>query len=403
MAKYNLLEDDDIFKEDDDIFGREEKKEKKDQESAKQEEEFQEEKRSVEEDEDLLDITSVEDEELLSEDEAHEEPDDLLADEEETFEPEIEDFEDEEDESFSEELDTFEKTAAPSFTEVEPETHREEKQPGPETEEYQDEKQDSPNYKPILIAAIALVVLVSAYFAIDYFFLGNGEEQQAQTEQTDEQALTAEQQQQQQLLQQKRAFLGSLNSRSQQTQASVGNVLSLLNNNSARLSILHIYGDEFLFEVYGDDRADLARFNMAIKDKMSVEVVSSTDRPGNGILNVFKGNLAGAGGSSASAQNPELRFSTIKEAEDWLKSISQSRGAQLRGLENQYITKQNEFQKFHVTGQFVGSLSACQALINQISGEGVHFSIYKMSLSSTNQSTYKDANYRLSFVLEVFV
>ena len=204
MAKYNLLEDDDIFDEEDD-FSKPEK--------------------SVDEKTDNIDITI--DDELLETD-----VDDLKTDDELPTGVE---------ESTSDEYNTeqevsiTEEAAEPEFQEYEPEIssapeepqQTEEKEPEKPylTDDYEDEKQAGINYKPIILGAVILLVLFGAYFLIDKFFLS--ETDKGADQQTQQPVKTPEQIRQEQEAAKKKQFLSQL---AGQTQLDINSINSVVQN-----------------------------------------------------------------------------------------------------------------------------------------------------------------------------
>lgn len=395
MAKYNLLEDDDIFDEEDDFS------EKEEAEKPKPEQEPETDKTDnldIDIDDDLF-TTADQDEEISLDEEptAGKSMKKTILDEEQT-EPEISipDSEPEPEQEFQE----FEPVAKESSTPPEQATEKPYL-----TDDYEDEKQSGINYKPILMVVAAITAVVLIYFLVDMYILSDTSESDVAEQKTEQPAKTPEQIRQEQEAARKKEFLGTLDS---ETKANVSNINTILDNvqNTARLSSILLYDESLLLEVFGSDRSELARVNINLKDKMSgktFNIVSSQSRPGpnGGVFGLFKAEVNG--GASGGSQNVNINFNTVADAQNWLKQQSNAQGLRVKDINNHFIADENNFKKFNVEATINGSLTSCRNLLNKLSSDGSQLKINKLSLTAGDQKNFQSKNYQLKLVLEVFV
>ena len=152
MAKYNLLEDDDLFEDEEEDLQLPEDTEN---DSAKPDELTDSDNLDIDIDENLL---NIEDSENLS-DLAFDVDADINIGEEE---PEI---------NIDEPNLLNEEPEAPSGTDIDAQEPERLNKEALITDDYEDEKQAGINYKPIVIVGVIIIILILAYIGIDHFFL----------------------------------------------------------------------------------------------------------------------------------------------------------------------------------------------------------------------------------------
>lgn len=379
MAKYNLLEDDDIFDEEDDLT------ESKSVDGLKEDKHKIDTSGEIEIDEDLLNIESTET--ILDEQELQEDTDSLGEEEA----PPVEEAEKE-------------------LQQPEPTIKTEEEKPVDEkkpflTEDYEDKKQTGINYKPIMIGGAIIIFLLLGYMAVDKWLLSDLPDPVADIEKTDKQTKTAEQIEQEKETQRKAEFISMIAGK---TSADISVVSNAIQNaqGTAKLSSVLLYGESFLFEVFGADRNEVARVSMNLKNNMpanNFEVISSQTRPGTngGVFGLFKGTLSS--GSASGTKNVQPSFNTINDLEKWIKNVSASNNLKVKSLANKYVKEENDFRKFEVVTVLTGSIDACNAFLKKLSSDGSQIKIHKLNLNAIDQKSFHSKKYQLKLILEVFV
>ncbi|KAA3609852.1 MAG: hypothetical protein D8M58_08590 [Calditrichaeota bacterium] len=380
MAKYNLLEDDDIFDEEEDLTEDEPTAALEDKQEIDTSDDI-----DIDIDEDLLNIEST----------------DTILDEQDLQE--------------DIEIDSLEEEVAPPepepvVQELEPEIETEIKQPELEeekpflTDDFEDDKQSGINYKPIVIGGIIVIFLLLGYVALDTWVF-TGSDSAEEVEPTDTQAKTPEQIAQEQQAERKAKFLSQVAGK---TSSDISAVNSAIQNaqSSAKLSSVLLYGESFMFQVFGSDRSEIARVNMGLKENMASNnftVISSQSRPGSngGVFGIFKGTLSSSG--AASSKNVQQNFNTINDLESWINNTTASSGLKVKSLDSKYVKEESDFRKFEVETTITGSIDACNAFLKKMSSDVGQLQIHKLNLNAIDQKTFQSQKYQLKLILEVFV
>jgi len=393
MAKYNLLEDDDLFEDEEDL----QLPEDTENDSAKPDELTDSDNLDIDIDENLL---NIEDSENLS-DLAFDVDADINIGEEE---PEI---------NIDEPNLLNEEPEAPSGTDIDAQEPERLNKEAIITDDYEDEKQAGLNYKPIVIVGVIIIILILAYIGIDHFFLSGpavptlnqqtttGQDGKLQGSQK-EAMIEAKAKQEQK---KKQEFLQNISMENKAKTELTGKVLGALTG-KASLSSLLLYDRSFLFEIFGKSRSDLAKMNVRLKDSAPAarfNVVSSNVRPGSqgGVLSVFKGSVSPSGSSSAGLTKDE-NAKTIDALEGLLRDKAQKAGLKTKGLVNRFEEEQSGFKRFNVEATFEGSLKNTQNFIAYISNSS-QINIHKMQISAKDQKTFNKKKYSISLILKVFI
>jgi len=383
MAKYNLLDDDDIF---------DEKEEAPEQENLL----------NVERDKpsssldptDDIDINIDDDDDILETEPSSSLDDrdfqtdlDITAiDNEQTTEPAAE--------------PEIEDSGSSSFTEYQEEEEKQEYSDAPPfiTDDYEDTKQEGINYKPFIIIFIIIVVLGGIWFALDTFVFTS------ETEVVEEPVKTPEQLQAEKEAAEKAAFLGRIAGKTSSDLNVVSEIINYGKNN-ARVSSILLYKESLLFEVFGKTRDQVAKVNMSLKNNPSglpFEVIGSETRPGSngGVFGLFKTEL----GTSASNKNVnQANFSSVGDFQSWVEQTANTSNIKVTELKNEYLNDEGLFKKFRVETTINGSLDGCSDFLQKLSSGNNQVKIDKLNLTAADQRNFKTAKYLLKLVVEVYV
>lgn len=414
MAKYNLLDDDDIFDDNDDLLKddsdddvsdllEEQPEEVAPSEEARGEKELevQEEKEGddpfdIDIDEDLLNYEPAED---IDESTFSQDVDLDISSEEEPLEPEI---------SIDPDVKAEEETPAET-----------EEKPAPRAIpdlDIEDDKQEGISYKPIVMGISIVIVLILLYVGVDYFFL-SGDSATADAGQTTETtgeapaeankkpAKSAADLERERKEKEKQAYLQTIGAENRARIASVDQIVSATGR-SARLSSVLLYDQSLTFEVFSKNREELARYNIELKRKGSpFKIVSSSSRPGKngGILGVFKvekSSSAGGGQSTAGGKT----FASIKELQGWLSGQAKSAGLRVIKLKNRADSGNSNalFKAYRVEAEMSGSLAAAQKMLAALRGAS-QIKIYKLVETAKDQQNFTGNNYRIQLILQAFI
>jgi len=387
MAKYNLLEDDDLF-DDDDIVPE---KDVEAQSSVGALDETND--LDIEIDEDLLNIEAPE----ADVDSAFDINSDMSAAEEE---PET-------------------NISEPSVLDGIPEQEQRSDPPMPESlstatvmrKDFVDEKQGGLNYKPIIIGGVIIIAIILAIIGIKHYFFSGPSSSTADQETVIDNDVTPEQtadaltkQKAEKAKQQKLEFLNTIFSKNQNKGRLAGQVLNAMGG-SAHLSSLLLYDQSFLFEVFGKTRDNIAKANIRLKSQAPqsrFNVVSSSVRPGSsgGVLSVFKGDVSTQ--NSAATVATTDKFKSISDLENALNSGAKTAGLKTVHLVNHLKSEKSGFQLFEVDADFSGSLKSCTNYISTLKSMP-QIDIHKMRIIAKDQKTFNAKKYEISLILEVFI
>lgn len=413
MAKYNLLEDDDIFDEEFD---------------DKQNDSVEEEKPAAAPEvtlEDELDINL--DDELLQIDEDDE--DDTTTDfqsldiedlelENETIEEEIVNQELQEDDPYSNILDQgLEEPSAEPALEQEPEPTPE-PTPEPEGEEkkekivipddYEDDKQEGVNYKPVILGVAAVLLLIIGYFVIDAYVLNPSVPDMAQNDKeksaTETPKSTAETQKANEA-KKREAFLATVSGPSKQKLNMALDVVSSISGEAALSSML-IYGNSMMFEVFGQSRSDIAKVNMNLKETMpahNFEVIYSNKRSGteDNTMGLFKSEIPdnAAGGSGKAKKS----FSSVGAFQEWVSNNANVNGLKVDRIQNRKTGSKESFTSYEVEAVIKGPKAGCNTLTGKLASDVNQAKINKLNMSAVDQKSFQSDTYQLTLILEIFI
>lgn len=418
MAKYNLLDDDDIFDDNDDLLKDDNDddvsgllQETKDEPLAEEppvEEDAPAEATEATEATDTEDPFDIDiDEDLLNYEPAEEldesafspETDLDITSEEESLEPEI-----------SIDPDAGEEVAAEPVEEEKPAP-----KPIPDLE-IEDEKQEGISYKPIVKGLAVILLLILVYAGVDYFFLSDGTStpESAQVAEQKENAASGTEEAQkksaaeiakEKKVKEKQAYLKTVSSENRARIASVEQVVSATGK-SARLSSVLLYDNSMTFEVFAKNRDDLAKYNINLKRSGSpFKIISSSARPGQngGILGVFKAEKTpqSSGGQAAGTGKT---FNSVKELESWLSGQAKSAGLRVFKLKSRTDSGGNTalFKAYRVEAELSGSLAASKKLLSALKNTS-QVKIYKLVETAKDQQNFSGNRYRIQLILQAFI
>jgi Type II secretion system (T2SS), protein M subtype b len=382
MAKYNLLDDDDIFDEKDDISSDDDLN--IDPEIPNSNAEFSGDiDINIDDGDDLIETepsSSLDDNEFQTDL-------DITAIDNENIdepagEPEIEDSEASSFEYNAEEEQKQDYSDSPPFI----------------TDDYEDTKQEGLNYKPFLIGIVIVIALAAVYFALDTFVFSG-----AEPEVVEEPAKTPEQLQQEKIAAEKAVFLGRIAGKTSSDINLVNEILGYGKNN-ARVSSVLLYKESLLFEVFGSKRDEVAKVNMSLKNssKTPFEVVGSETRPGSngGVFGLFKTEVS----PSASSRNVDKeRLTSVNDFQAWVEQSSGASNLKVTSLKNNYLSDEGLFKKYEVETTINGSLDDCSNFLQKLATENNQVKIDKLNLTAADQRNFQTKKYLLKLVLEVYV
>lgn len=273
-----------------------------------------------------------------------------------------------------------------------------EKKTEPLIYDYEDEKQEGLNYKPILIGVGAIAAIAIIYFLVSGLFFGDeGVDEPEQKVET-----TAERMQREQT-ERKQAFLLEVNKSTAHRMGSV-HMLANLDKKNVKYSSILLYANSLDMEVFASDREGLAKFNQTLKNDQRIKefkIASVDSRPGSagGLFALYDMDLKSlAKFPAVSSQN----ISNVSPA-NWASTVPQRSSLTLKNQreissrqENLFLVKRNEYE-------LRGSLNNCLSLINHLASTNQNISVHKLSLLPMDQRKMSASSYLLKLVLDFYL
>ena len=264
--------------------------------------------------------------------------------------------------------------------------------------EYDDDyKQEGINYKPILIGAGVVLALVVVYFVISSLFFGEDvSEPEAKVE-------TAAEKLQREQNERKQSFLAEISKTTNKRLGAIS-LLTGLDKENVKYSSVLLYGNSLDLEVFANNRAALAKFNIKIKDNPRIKeykMESVVNRPGSqgGIFALYDIDLKQIDPEqSAISQKVNMLSPT-----SWATTIKQQAGLTVHAerqiskrTENLFTINRNEYE-------LRGSLNNCMSLINSFASSSQNISIHKLSLLPKNQQKMSSSSYVMKLVVDYYL
>ncbi|MBD3224842.1 MAG: hypothetical protein GF313_08940 [Caldithrix sp.] len=399
MSKHNLFDKDNFLSDfEDDQLSEEDKKKKKQQDA-----EHETPSDSLDELKEKIDPEL--DDELRERNDAEPEYDEeerqsMSSDLDQKLDRALEELQDEEegdlDESEPEEMDEMLGEDEEELDESPPPPRR------PVIEDYEDDRQEGINYKPILIGGVIVVLLIVAFFVVRSLFFTGDEAQKATTPQSTEPVAKET------ISEAERARMTFYNEIARNAQGRINlisNITRQVDNKEIYLSSLLFYGEECLFEVFGNDRADLARLNLQFKEQMQQNkliLLTSKIRAGQngGIFGVYKLELDGMDVSGVSVEEPIKSRDALKS---FLNELASAQGVTLNKSKFIDSGTQENYQVQTMEAGFSGNLNGCMNLIGAMGKANKNIELHKIKIMADHPNLTKSDQYTLNFVLKLYI
>ena len=272
------------------------------------------------------------------------------------------------------------------------------KEPQAFIEDYEDQKQDQVNYKPILVGLSVVAVLVVIFVVVsNVFFTDDGETEPEQKPETAEERMLREQ------AERKQNILADLNNQLSRRLGTI-QLLTSIDQKNVKYSTILLYGNSLQLEVFASDRAGLAKFNQAIKDNQrvgSLKLESVDNRPGSsgGIFALFDVDLKSI--QSSASVRPET-YSIVAPG-TWIDNMTKQIPLSLKHQRQISARRENLFSINRNEYEFRGSLQNCLTFLNKLATANQNVSVHKLSLLPTDQRKMTSASYSLRLILDFYM
>jgi hypothetical protein len=264
--------------------------------------------------------------------------------------------------------------------------------------DYEDDyKQDGINYKPILIGLGIVAALVIIFFVVSNLFFGDDASQPEEKIETAAEKLQREQEER------KQSFLIEISKTTNQRLGAI-HLLTGLDKENVKYSSVLLYGNSLDLEVFANDRAALAKFNLKIKDNPRIKeykMETVVNRPGSqgGLFALYDINIK----QIEIAQSESSQNVNILSPSSWTTSVQQQAGLTIHSerkissrSENLFTINRNEYE-------LRGSLNNCLSLINSLASSNQNISVHKLSLLPKNQQKMSTSSYVMKLVVDYYL
>ncbi len=273
--------------------------------------------------------------------------------------------------------------------------------PKPELPEidYEDSKMQGINWKPLVIwSTVSIAIVAILFFGYSWFF-ANGEEPVV----VEKKPTVSPQEQMKLDLQKKKiAFIKNIVS---DKKYRLNNFVSLSNLKTSDVSYSSVllYENSFKFEIFGQSRDDIAKYNQNLKKNNlddNFKILSVDTRPGsNGGVFALYSVAASSGGGAVSQPTPTIDGNIQKTVQNLVSKNS------LKLITDRVIARKNadQFEMIRKEIKCSGSEANCINFLNALNSANTNFNVHKMSLIPSNQKNIKNSKYNLSVIFDFYI
>jgi len=264
--------------------------------------------------------------------------------------------------------------------------------------DYEDSKMQGINWKPLVLWGTVIVVVAAiVIFAYNMFFADGTDSEVAEKP-----TISPEEQMQIDQQNKKIAFIKNIVS---DKKSKLGNFSSLssLKTSGVSYSSILLYGNSFKFEIFGQSRNDIAKYNQNLKNNNydnKFELVTVDTRPGSngGVFALYNVSSTG-GGRSASQSNPTIDGNIQNTVQSLITTNS------LKLVSDRDISRKkiDQFNMIRKEIKCSGTESNCVKFLNDLNTANKNFSVHKISLIPSNQKNIKSSKFNLLIIFDFYV
>ncbi len=273
------------------------------------------------------------------------------------------------------------------------------------SDNYEDEKLAPVNYKPVIIGALVVILIIVLFFVLrGLVFKGKGEKETTPaTQPTTTQEKTTPQAQPENPLQAKqKQFFATLAGANAYNIGLIGAIQKSLSANNAQLTSLLLYNDELTFEIHCKNRDVLATVTVNLRNVpqfTNLKLISTNEWPGGAIDAVFHLKIAGG----ASAQTPGSKLADSAALQQWLTMLGQQFSVKISAFQQAgTFPAELGLKRVRVVFQAVGSYRGVSDFINALASANRNLKIHKLVLTALNQKNFSKSNYRVELTVDLF-
>jgi hypothetical protein len=264
-------------------------------------------------------------------------------------------------------------------------------------EDYEDSKQDKINYKPILIIAVIIAVIIIGYFITTKFIFKSTE-----IEAVAETAAPVKTEREIQ----RENFLKNIIA----INTSKINFLSKVHNSlsgDVNFSSVLLYDKDLSIEVFSKNRDALAPFNLEIKNNpallnLVLSTTATRPRPGStgGIFALYTTDNIPEDARSSASLTDSIGYKTPS---DFTTVASNQYGLTLKEQREISTNTQALFSVKRMEYQFSGALKDCWQFITYMGADNANYRIYKLNFLPIDQKSIAKSSYQLNVLIDFYL
>jgi len=264
--------------------------------------------------------------------------------------------------------------------------------------EYEDSKIQGINWKPLLLWGTVIIVIAAIIiFAYNMFFSGGTE-----SEVVEQPTISPEEQMRIDQQNRKIAFIKNIVSDKKSKLGNFSNLSNLKTSGVSYSSVL-LYDNSFKFEIFGQSRDDIAKYNQNLKNNNyddKFELITVNTRPGsNGGVFALYNVKPSSGGKSGSQSDPTIDGNI----QNTVKNLVTSNSLKLISDRDISRKKVDQFNMVRKEINCSGTEANCIKLLNNLNAANTNFNVHKISLIPSNQKNIKGSKYNLLIVFDFYV
>ena len=179
--------------------------------------------------------------------------------------------------------------------------------------------------------------------------------------------------------------------------------LAILKVSNVSYSSILLYGNSFKFEIFGQSREDIAKYNQNLKKNKydsKFKIISVDTRPGSngGIFALYKVETDAGGGVP-----PQIDPKIDVNIQNSIQRLVTRNGLKLKDTRIINRKKVDQFEEIRKEISCSGTEANCLKFLNDLNSSNKNFNVHKISLIPLNQKNIKNSKYNLLVVFDFYV
>jgi hypothetical protein len=179
--------------------------------------------------------------------------------------------------------------------------------------------------------------------------------------------------------------------------------ISDLKTSSVSYSSILLYGNTFNFEIFGQTRDDIAKYNQNLKRNKfdnNFKILSVDNRPGSngGVFALYSASMK-PGGSAVNQSNVSIDPNIQNTIQNLISTNS------LKIKEDRIVNRKkvDQFEMIRKEIICIGTEASCIKFLNSLNSTNRNFNVHKISMVASNQKNIKSSGYNLLLIIDFYI